>query len=360
MSNVETVIFLGAGASKADGAPLQNELMKTYFSDVQVKGSREYKRLARFFYRMYGIDVTNPQVTYPSFEEVLGIIEISLESNTALRGYTGTRNRVTLETLKNDLIGSIADVLDSKLTKTPVHCERLISRLLQENTLRETAFISLNYDIIIDNCILRAYDKNVDLEYGLEFRNFTKLGDWKRARPEQAVRLHKLHGSLNWLFCPCCEDISLTPKEKLATSAFKQGVVCKICEGYYKAIVIPPTFIKPMDDCYIRQVWRNVRDDLLSAKRIVFCGYSFPDADINIKHLLKSVEMMRKKPLKVYVVNEHTEKKNSVRSIEKLRYESFFKGDVRFLKMKFEDFAQEGINWFPRIPMIQRKLKLTS
>lgn len=29
--NIENIIFLGAGASKADGAPQQNELFKEYF-----------------------------------------------------------------------------------------------------------------------------------------------------------------------------------------------------------------------------------------------------------------------------------------------------------------------------------------
>ena len=51
---VDTAIFLGAGASKAEGAPLQGELFREYFSSVLFKNSHEDmdRELATFFQEM--------------------------------------------------------------------------------------------------------------------------------------------------------------------------------------------------------------------------------------------------------------------------------------------------------------------
>jgi hypothetical protein len=55
----ETAIFLGAGASKADGAPLQGELFKEYFSSAAFKQgyASSDRDLATFFQFIFGINV---------------------------------------------------------------------------------------------------------------------------------------------------------------------------------------------------------------------------------------------------------------------------------------------------------------
>ena len=47
----DTAIFLGAGASKAEGAPLQGELFRDYFSSAIFKSSHDDmdRELATFF-----------------------------------------------------------------------------------------------------------------------------------------------------------------------------------------------------------------------------------------------------------------------------------------------------------------------
>ncbi len=55
----ETAIFLGAGASKAEGAPLQGELFKEYFSSAafQQGYASSDRDLATFFELIFGINV---------------------------------------------------------------------------------------------------------------------------------------------------------------------------------------------------------------------------------------------------------------------------------------------------------------
>jgi hypothetical protein len=75
---VDTAIFLGAGASKAEGAPLQGELFRDYFSSPAFKNSGDEmdRELATFFAFMFQIDVDHgdiPNIKFPTFEEVLGL-----------------------------------------------------------------------------------------------------------------------------------------------------------------------------------------------------------------------------------------------------------------------------------------------
>jgi hypothetical protein len=59
----DTAIFLGAGASKAEGAPLQGEVFKEYFKTPVFKGSADEmdRELATFFKEMFQIDVDSPR-----------------------------------------------------------------------------------------------------------------------------------------------------------------------------------------------------------------------------------------------------------------------------------------------------------
>jgi hypothetical protein len=54
----DIAIFLGAGASKAEGAPLQGELFRDYFSSDVFKRSHDNmdRELATFFLEMFQID----------------------------------------------------------------------------------------------------------------------------------------------------------------------------------------------------------------------------------------------------------------------------------------------------------------
>src|ERR1035441_6905790 len=58
-SMVDTAIFLGAGASKAEGAPLQGELFWEYFSSPTFRSSRDLmdRELTAFFSEMFNINV---------------------------------------------------------------------------------------------------------------------------------------------------------------------------------------------------------------------------------------------------------------------------------------------------------------
>jgi NAD-dependent SIR2 family protein deacetylase len=185
------------------------------------------------------------------------------------------------------------------------------------------------------------------LDYGVDFANFNELDDWKRPN-EDAVKLYKIHGSLNWLYCPTCNNLWLTPKEKgviklLAEDSYSlKEAVCRKCKTIYSPIIVPPTFFKDFTNVFLNLVLNKAEQSLLEAKHLIFCGYSFPDADMHIKYLIKRVQKNRMgAALKITVVNNHKGKRKARRDDEKNRFERFLGQTVHYTKFSFEQFARK-------------------
>jgi NAD-dependent SIR2 family protein deacetylase len=342
---IEEVIFLGAGASAADGAPIQNRLFKDYFENGQHRDAIS-SSLGQFFKDFFGIDTLNHphDIDFPTFEEILGILELSLSRSESFRNYPLIPQDPKIQNVREQIIFLIARILKDKLQFGRTNHDALVSRLNRESRLRKTAFISLNYDILIDNALTDIHSV-IDLDYGIEFTNFTRKNDWHRPRKNRSIKLFKLHGSLNWLYCPTCISLTITPKEKSVSTIADAPIPCRFCRTNMIPIIIPPTFFKVMSNHFLQQIWRETENTLMAAKRIVFCGYSFPDADVHIKYLLKRVEVNRGATPDIYVFNSHSGKEDNVKEQEKERYERFFseKPKVIYLDRSFQEFCQDGI-----------------
>jgi len=367
MPSVDSVIILGAGASSSDGAPLQKDLMKEFCSKatlkklnlsnekrIQIGNNDEAEKnhltqIEKYFDLFWGADLLSPfdkKFTYPTFEDCLGILDIAKNRNENFK----LKNREELNIFRNSLIFLIAKAIEEKFTTSGSHNhETLINRLKQEGLLKSTAFISLNYDIIIDNTLTQLRDSdNLDLDYGIEFMNFDRNqnsdeNSWMRPHPTKSILLLKLHGSLNWLYCPTCNQIEITPKEKGAIKAFTQSEKCFACGTPMEPIIVPPTYFKEMENVYLQQIFQRSDEILRNSKKIYLCGYSLPDADLHIKYLLKRAELLNRNPPEIFIINNHKNKKDP--RIEKKRFLQFFKFKkmVHYTELSFEDFCRDGI-----------------
>ncbi len=342
---IEEVIFLGAGASAADGAPDQKRLFKDYFEN----GPHEdvfTTSLSQFFKDFFGIDTRNnlDDIDFPTFEEILGILELSLNRYESFRNYPLIPQDPKVQNIREQIIFLIARILKHKLQSGRRTHDALITRLKSQSLLKKTAFISLNYDILIDNALTDIHDV-IDLDYGIQFTNFTRKNDWHRPRVNRSIKLFKLHGSLNWLYCPTCISLTITPKDKSVSTIAETSITCISCQTKMIPIIIPPTFFKVMSNHFLQQIWLETEHTLMATQRIVFCGYSFPDADVHIKYLLKRVEVNRGTTPDIFIFNDHIGKEPHIKKQEKERYERFFskKQKVRYLDKSFQDFCKDGI-----------------
>src|SRR5579863_7390796 len=121
---VDTAIFLGAGASKTEGAPLQGDLFAEYFSSAAFKGSRSKmdRELANFFLKMFNLNVKRhniANITFPTFEEVLGLTDLAIMRKEAFKNFDienrEERNSGRLRLVAQYLVFLVAKVLDAKL-----------------------------------------------------------------------------------------------------------------------------------------------------------------------------------------------------------------------------------------------------
>lgn len=354
---MKTAIFLGAGASAAEGAPIQNQLFSEYFKNhdhSQRTGDDMYGRIRSFFLNMFDIDVTKSKnelenVNFPTFEEVLGTLDLASQRKEAFRFMSGidvSSRSGELEQMRLAVILLMAKIIRDKLVTINGHHSTLLNNLSQQIENKEVFFISANYDIVVDNALINVFNGN-RINYGIDFEGDYVSGN-RLVTMLDGIELYKIHGSLNWLYCPSCNVVWHTSKVKGVTDLVEamdgneyRGR-CGKCGNTMSPIIVPPSYYKDFNSVYLSTIWAKVEKALLETDHIVFCGYSFPDSDVHIKYILKRAQKNRltSSGLKVSVVN-HYDGKNEIHSEqEKERYERYLGAHVNYTKLDFQSFAK--------------------
>lgn len=342
MEQVNQVIILGAGASKSEGAPLQNELFKEFFK--RYSEQKHAKPVLDFFLHFWGIDFTKGDITessLPSFEECLGILDWAVLRSETLKGYTHER----INKVRSNLVFLIAKVLEENLRGRTIHHKNLVKRLMNEGLLSKTCFISLNYDTIIDSALAELYP-TLFLDYGIEFSNSFEIPDNESLNNGNPILLLKIHGSLNWLYCSTCSQMRITAGERQIIKAFYREENCNTCGMPSSPVIVPPTLYKELSNPFIQKIFLKTDTLLRQAEKVFICGYSFGDSDMHIKYLLKRAELFRGNTPDIHVINFHKGKKRKQGELEKQRFLRFFKNKPKVFYHQytsFEEFAVKGI-----------------
>lgn len=347
---MSTVIFLGAGASASDKAPVQSELFKSYFGPDQSRNGHGDidTELRTYFNQAFGIDVDAPDlsnVQFPTFEEALGMLDLAEIRSEAFKDFDRVgiaSNSGRIRKLRTYLVYAMATAIKEQIETGKWH--RCLARNLRDNDLlSEVSVVSSNYDILMDNALAPQNSSTLpgnSIDYGISFVN---QGSWGNPTSE-STELYKIHGSLNWTHCPVCSDLRITPFQKGAAqiATRPQGATCRECETLRSPIIVPPTFYKDMSNLHLSKIWRKAESTLQRADQVVFCGYSFPAADTHIKYMLKRAETNRSQPgMNVTVMNSHPEKDQQVKKEEEQRYNRFFIRSVNYTDISFEEFAED-------------------
>ena len=280
---------------------------------------------------------------------MLGLTDLAILRKEAFRHFdieNRAANSGRLRFIAQYLVFLVAKVLDVNLRDRATLHRRLVKALSEANELKNIVFVSTNYDIIIDNALTEEKEHGIDLDYGVDFRNFDRPNDWGRPQLDRRVGLFKPHGSLNWLFCPTCNELEITPKEKGVVTRLISDfshATCPECQSVHAPLIVPPTFYKDLNNVFLSSIWNKTDIALRKIRHIVFCGYSFPDADIHIKYLLKRAQTNRDMPLRMTVINNHTGKKPTDAQQEESRYKRFLGAGVNYTARSFEDFVADPL-----------------
>lgn len=236
-------------------------------------------------------------------------------------------------------------------------------KFIDEIVTLDCSIITTNYDIMLDEALAKKSRRN----YGAKFRALIETryendptyeldsdSGLKRAQKylgeapskRHNVPLLKIHGSLNWLHCPKCDEVDVSAVGKGSVRTVAENYYCynQFCTQRYDSLLITPTMYKDYNNRFIREVWEFAEDELISAEKLVFVGYALKDEDYQIRCLLMNAMLAKKKPYKnVLVVEKEPSPSDSaeesrLREIE-TKYRNLF-GTIDFKPIGFQKYVE--------------------
>lgn len=300
-----TVVIFGAGATKACGGPLTNEILPYAFKHARDIERENFLELLESFlvenFHLPKQQSRRTEKSFPSLPLLIGLVDIALDRKHSF-GPQWSAER--LQDLRRSLDYVIFAVIEHALRRIRNHYLTLLDRLYRDS-LGPPMLISLNYDIIADNALMALAERRESFafpDYGCDVATPT----YRESR--RFGQLYKLHGSLNWLYCPACQRLDLGTSEssrrtvKAIDVLYREersgrgdlhdryschGSPCPDCETYVDPVLISPTHMKDYRNPHITQTWYHADRALRRADRVIIAGYSMPPDDVDVIYLLK-------------------------------------------------------------------------
>jgi hypothetical protein len=277
----DCVYIIGAGFSAGLGYPLTSDLLQRLWPRLK---DRDFKsRLTKVIeFHHHGF---NPKrfSSFPNVEQLLSQMEVNDQFFDASRNHTGEFTKEKLQDIQQHLLLELADWFHA-LTQTD-QMERAQTswlRRFKDRVERErAAVISFNWDLVLDKLL---FGDNLNANsYG-----FPQIRD-------NAPALLKPHGSLNWFedkagkFIKESKRFAVHNDGDHTVYAFRdltRGPDTKHSRTY-RPLIIPPVFLKKFDDPIFTKLWQRATSELSTAKKVVFLGYSMPDADLHTQFIVR-------------------------------------------------------------------------
>jgi hypothetical protein len=292
-----TVVIFGAGATCACGGPLTNEILPDAFKPtVRPEIEREYyiDLLDQFLIENFHVPSRaedRTETDYPALPLLLSLVDKAIDRNQTM-GPNWSVDK--LRQVRRALQYMVFALLEYKLRRLKKAYYGDLLKALDPNRINPPTIISLNYDIIIDNAMVQHYERLPD--YGCDIAT-----ERYQALPRFGS-LFKIHGSLNWSYCPNCDRLDLGVSKSGSTYKMLEelyqvnplearyschGFPCPHCTTFVEPILITPTQLKDYRNPHVSQVWVGAEQALRRAQRVFIVGYSLPDDDLDVIYLLK-------------------------------------------------------------------------
>ena len=305
----DIVFVLGAGASHPDGVPLQRDILPQIVSGEysDIYDSDIGKIVIQFINDNFKYDKVNGH--YPQLEAVFGFIDYFIQHNESLNAkYTNEK----IIHIKEYLIKLIHYIVNLATDKDSRYYNKFWEAIVEFS--HNSSLITLNYDTLLEQSFDLLNKRSNFIDYCLPLMNYEKIPQLKNynfwINPREPVKVDesknpipfkiiKLHGSLNWKYCNCCNQILLTPwdrKIELNRGKFlgytypeneEYEFSCPIDGTEFQTLIMPPSYLKTLQHPVITQLLGEASRELRITKKIVFIGYSLSNTDIHIKALFK-------------------------------------------------------------------------
>lgn len=312
---MRAAVILGAGFSKNSGLPVQAEIPELL---IEKQKDNDFENaishiIKKFYEDTFGFSNGS---ALPSLDDVLTCIDISTNSGHHL----GIKySSIHLRAIRRFLVYRLFSVLQKNFVLSE-DVEKFIRSL--RDIYSRLDFIVLNWDTVLEKYIYLV-EPEINIDYcngGKQIR--TNTVDSKK----EEIKVIKIHGSSNWLFCDNCREIFIDSKDHIPLikrAGFKamdfelfdefkgthinlESEKCIICGDYISSHIATFSFRKSFRGNSFPQVWSKAEEVLTDSDKWIFVGYSMPQADYEFKHLLKIAELklnhIRERKLEIDVV----------------------------------------------------------
>ena len=298
--------MIGAGTSLCAGAPSQQNILTEIFAldrpdhltfhwDDFVRARSE---LDAFIEETFRPDSAVERNNVP-LEDIFTVLDRALITRTMFQG----KGEAHLARVRKSLAFAIIFMFDCKLREPrSAFYNTLAKYVVRRQTLsaalgNPVTFISLNWDIVLDNALFEhcgmasdAYSR-CDFDYCCNVTPIRPVAEQPRTAVDMecCIKVHKMHGSFNWIICINCGRLLCEFGKKEGLLTYVEATRCLYCleHNSLQSFFITPTLLKDLNNTHLQTVWHNAGLDLWQADRVAFVGYSFPLADFELRYLLK-------------------------------------------------------------------------
>jgi SIR2-like domain len=295
----KTVFLFGAGASrgalrhvlinrKRVKPPLNADFFAVAETYARAKGrsSADKKRLDRLK-RVFTEEI--PVKGFPTMEEAFSLLYITKDFPEIYKTGPGRKPSAGTRREIEDFLRLTFDILAvlDRNSREETGYDRLVAQLGLHD-----AFVSLNYDTLLDSALVRR---------GWKPKTGYRLGGGKRkvewephqqdeSRPLAGIPLLKLHGSINWFVRGSYGSLSKVFASKpVRVSGPRRNEI-----AHHIRQIVPPIYGKIFDHGHWRTLWTQAFQELCTAEVLVVIGCSLIDTDFHLRALIGRVVKHRK------------------------------------------------------------------
>jgi hypothetical protein len=225
----------------------------------------------------------------------------------------------------------------------------VLDRFFRDIDLDRSAFLSINWDTVIERKLSETRGVHA-FDYGCDAKAARMPDDCSEGpvrtvpsrRQTPTMRIIKMHGSVNWLYCDNCRKLYWFPPNQalqVATQLVTEQEAkrmsfpaecwstwtCPECEVRLTTRIARFSLLKALDFPMFQKSWFSAEQLLRESPKWVFIGYSLPTADFEFKYLLKRVQLSRTPPEFVVITGGAAEQAD----VTYRNYQRFFGRSIR-------------------------------
>lgn len=350
--------ILGAGASKPDGVPTTSELIDKAFwnfggkyenQDVFLLGTWDKEKevnpiirpVLKLYDNFYDTDLTKKLDDYykKGYHSLnLGVSTNRIEDffsrlyymNKGIDNYglNLTKEEILDISRKAHYLFFHTLAYSTIGNQQPKYYSAFIEKFLKRKG--KHCIISFNYDLLLESALIsRDYLKYIRNEwiypdelkwtYGINFANSYNPVPYSFPIEEKAkILYYKLHGSLNWSFCPEDKKISLHTLNSdpwIYKSFYQEQLRCHDATHICLPLLIPPIKNKEIEIPELIELWAKAKNFISREMELHIIGYSLPEVDKEANNLLN--EIATAGPAKIIIANPNAEHVKKFKNIFK-------------------------------------------